>query len=368
MCDLHLLAEHREKPVEEVSSEHAVRLCKEMARIRVMETVLSDLYLEKKIQGFCHLGIGQESIPVGVSVHLDPEDLVICSYRCHGYALVTGMDPKEIICEQVGSIDGCARGKGGSMHLYGPRFFGGHGIVGAQISLGIGLAFALKYRSLQADTPGASEGAQAQAGAGAGAGDGDKPVGLWTMQAWKKNTCRNVAVIFFGDGAANQGQMYESANMAVLWNLPVVFVCENNKYGMGTSVERINATSSFFNRFSFLPGIRADSTDVFHVSSVFEYARTHALTKGPILVEYTTYRYNGHSMTDAFSGYRTPQEVSTHQQHDPLEHIKQHLGPDSNRVYSKIFEEAQKEMGTIKEIALNSQRCPETELFTDILI
>ncbi|OAG31736.1 pyruvate dehydrogenase E1 component alpha subunit [Nematocida displodere] len=360
MFDLHKISHGPESPSKSTATpDDAKKACREMLRIRHMEMVLSSLYQSGKIRGFCHLSIGQEAIPVGISLHLGPEDMVITSYRCHGFALITGVDAKEIICEQVGSSEGCARGKGGSMHLYGKRFLGGHGIVGAQVSLGLGAAFAHKYRELLKDPDCLKKTGEDKPG---------EPVGSWTMLPWKKFQCREVTVAVFGDGAANQGQVYESLNMAALWNLPIVFVCENNRYGMGTSVNRASASESFYDRFSFVPGIRLDSTDVFAVASAFKFARKHALTKGPIVLECVTYRYNGHSMTDAFSGYRTKQEVETFENHDSIEKTKDYLGEDAGRTVSELSEAAHREMAALKEVSLNSQRCAPTDLYTDILI
>ncbi|KAI5185283.1 pyruvate dehydrogenase E1 component alpha subunit [Nematocida homosporus] len=329
--------------------------CLEMFRIRHLETVLAELYKEKKVRGFCHLGIGQEAIPVGISLHLDPEDKLITSYRCHGLALVAGMDPKEIICEQLGSVEGCARGKGGSMHLYGKRFFGGHGIVGAQVPLGAGLAFAEKYRSLLGKPECLTK-------------DDLCPVGSWTMKAWEINECKHVSVVCFGDGAANQGQVYETMNMAALWKLPVVFVCENNEYGMGTPVCRASASTSFYNRFSFMPGIRASGIDIREVAGAFKYAREYALAHGPILLEYTTYRYNGHSMTDAFTGYRRHEEVEDHKTRDPIEIAGTCLEEMKDRLLAEMNEAAHREMASIREVALRSERCKDHELCTDVLV
>ncbi|KAI5180900.1 pyruvate dehydrogenase E1 component alpha subunit [Nematocida sp. AWRm80] len=355
MISKHLVND--EIPEIPVDSTQMRQACKDMLRIRQMEGMLSGLYQMKNIRGFCHLSVGQEAISVGLGLAIDPKDTLITSYRCHALALVSGMDPKEIVCEQVGSVDGCSRGKGGSMHLYGKRFLGGHGIVGAQVSLGLGAAFAEKYKVLLNLKEAHDKNPLSETG----------PVGEWTQRAWNVFGCKNISVAVFGDGAANQGQIYESFNMAALWKLPIVFVCENNRYGMGTPVSRASASTEFYNRFSFMPGIRVDSSDVHTLYTVFKYARDHALTKGPILIECVTYRYNGHSMTDAFSGYRTSSEIEQHKQNDPIELVKRHLGETAERVVAELNESAHREMASIKEVALNSPRCPFTDLFTDIL-
>lgn len=344
-----------EKPTQEA----AKKLCREMLRIRHMELLLEELYKKKKIRGFCHLGIGQESISVGVSVHLSTKDNLLASYRCHGVALVSGMDPKEIVCEQLGSSDGCSKGKGGSMHMFGKRFFGGHGIVGAQIPLAAGLAFAEKYWKVPKDKESVEE---------KEAHKKIEAIGEWTAKAWKQSKGEKATVVFFGDGASNQGQFYETVNMAVLWGLPLVFVCENNGYGMGTANARASASETVYNRFSFIPGVLVDGSCVFKVADVFKYARKHALEKGPIILEITTYRYSGHSMTDTVADYRSEEEISSRRKNDPVENIKKHLGPDAEKVYEEIKTAAQKEMDTLGTLCLSSPRCKEQDLLTDILV
>lgn len=340
----------------EPTRDKALAACRTMLRIRNMETLLSDLYEEKKIRGFCHLSIGQEAISAGIEMILDPSDMLIGSYRCHAFALISGIDVKEIVCEQIGSVDGCSRGKGGSMHLYGSKFLGGHGIVGAQVPLGLGAAFAEKYRSVLnhplAVKPTEEKGT----------------VGEWTNKVWNVFGAKNVCICAFGDGAANQGQVYESLNMAALWKLPIVFLCENNQYGMGTPVSRASASHTVYDRFSFVPGIIIDSTDPFTVASAFKYARDHALTKGPIILECMTYRYNDHSMTDAFTQYRTQEEIESHKKKDSIEAIKQYMGDDADRKIAEMNETAYNEMQKIKVVSLNSPRCDLSDLTKDILI
>ena len=234
-----------------------------MLLIRRFEEKAGQLYGLGLIGGFCHLYIGQEAVAVGLQSALDPaRDSVITGYRDHGHMLAYGIDPKVIMAELTGRAAGISRGKGGSMHMFSVehKFYGGHGIVGAQVALGTGLAFAHKYR-----------------------GDG------------------GVALAYFGDGAANQGQVYESFNMAELWKLPIIFVIENNQYAMGTSVNRSSAEDQLYRRGeSFrIPGMQVDGMDVLAVrgavTSALEWVRAG---KGPVLMELKTYRYRGHSMSD----------------------------------------------------------------------
>jgi len=224
------------------------------------------------IRGFLHLYNGQEAVAVGLESAMTPEDHVITAYRCHGFMLTKrcGSDPKVILAELYGKTQGCSEGKGGSMHMYNveTNFWGGNGIVGAQVPLGTGIAFALKYLKKQ-----------------------------------------NVCLTAFGDGAANQGQVYESFNMAAIHKLPAVFLVENNQYGMGTSVERASATPCFYTRGNYIPGVQFDGMNVLAAKEVGKFAKKYAIEKGPILLEAMTYRYKGHSMSDPGTTYRTKDEV-----------------------------------------------------------
>ncbi|XP_065928526.1 pyruvate dehydrogenase E1 component subunit alpha, somatic form, mitochondrial-like [Magallana gigas] len=196
------------------------------------------------------------------------DDAVITAYRAHGWTYVRGVAPHAILGELTGRASGCAKGKGGSMHMYTKNFYGGNGIVGAKVPLGAGIAFGLKYEN--------------------------KP---------------NICVTLYGDGAANQGQLFEAYNVAKLWNLPCVFVCENNGYGMGTSVERASASTDYYTRGDYIPGMRIDGMDVLAVREATEFAREYALNNGPILIEAATYRYHGHSMSDTGTSYRAREEI-----------------------------------------------------------
>jgi pyruvate dehydrogenase E1 component alpha subunit len=286
------------------------------------------------IGGFCHLYIGQEAVVTGVTMASKKgEDAQITGYRDHGHMLVMGLDPKGVMAELTGRQGGLSKGKGGSMHMFSNehRFYGGNGIVGAQVSLGTGLAFASKYRE-----------------------DG------------------TVSISYFGDGAANQGQVYESFNMAKLWNLPAVYIVENNRYGMGTSVERASGQPDFSKRgISFgIEGEQVDGMDVRLVHDAAKRAIEHARSgKGPYILEMLTYRYRGHSMSDP-AKYRSKDEVSTMRaERDPIEQVK-------NRILEKRygteewFKEVETEIRAIvteaADFATADSEPAASELWTDI--
>jgi pyruvate dehydrogenase E1 component alpha subunit len=354
MASLHQIEgipETREDDVERIEDAYP-----DMLRIRLLEEASSELYEDGKIRGFCHLFSGEESLAVGIKLAKEEGDGVIGSYRCHGYALVCGVGLKEIMCELVGSNEGCAKGKGGSMHLYSKCFFGGHGIVGAQVPLGLGLAFSYKYRVM------------AKGGVDRKAHGGDDLYG-WTVGSWRGVRSENVAFVTFGDGAANQGQVYESMNMARLWELPVVFVCENNLYGMGTSVARASATESFYDRFSFVPGIRIDGKDVVSVWKTLRFCREYALEKGPIFVEIQTYRYVAHSKTELFKGYREDKEIRKKELDDCVKiAYEKYLKLVGKQKANETSEAIRKEMEEARAYALGSKQPWAEELFTDILL
>jgi pyruvate dehydrogenase E1 component alpha subunit len=267
-------------------AEELLRYYRAMLLIRRFEERAGQLYGMGLIGGFCHLYIGQEAVVVGMQAAIEDGDQVITGYRDHGHMLACGMDPNGVMAELTGRRDGYSRGKGGSMHMFSveKQFFGGHGIVGAQVSLGAGLAFANRYR--QND---------------------------------------RVALTYFGDGAANQGQVYESFNMASLWKLPVVFVVENNQYAMGTAVARSSSETHLFKRGSgfLIPGEEVDGMDVLAVRAAGRRAVARARAgEGPTLLEMKTYRYRGHSMSDP-AKYRSKEEVEDVRSHrDPIEHVK----------------------------------------------
>lgn len=263
--------------------EEALAFYREMTLVRRMETAAADLYKSKFIRGFCHLYSGQEAVASGIEAALVDGDSIITAYRCHGFTLLRGATVKQVLAELTGRKAGVADGKGGSMHMYAKDFYGGNGIVGAQIPLGAGIAWAHKFK-----------------------GDG------------------NVAIALYGDGAANQGQAFEAYNMSKLWDLPVVYVCENNKYGMGTAANRAAASAEYYARGDYLPGIRANGMDVLGVREVMKFATQHAREKGPIVVEMVTYRYGGHSMSDPGTSYRTRDEIKrVRTESDPITSLKE---------------------------------------------
>ena len=239
-----------------------------MYLMRRMEIAADNEYKQRSIRGFCHLYDGQEAVAMGVQSALDAEDDWITTYRCHCAALVRGDTPEMILAELFGRATGAAAGKGGSMHMYNSEknFWGGAAIVGAQVPIGAGLAFSHKYKHDQA-------------------GGGDGPMGC--------------AVTMYGDGSANQGQCWEAANMAALWKLPTIFMCENNEYGMGTSTKRSSFITEYYKQGNKIPGIQCDGMDVLAVRDAVAFAKAHCgAGNGPIYMEMKTYRYHGHSMSD----------------------------------------------------------------------
>jgi len=261
-----------------LTRDEALRLYREMVGVRRLETASANLYKEKSIRGFCHLCSGQEAVYSGIVSALRPQDTVITSYRAHGLTHAMGVSILGVLAELTGRRSGVVRGKGGSMHMYTKNFYGGNGIVGAQVPLGAGIAFAHKYLE-----------------------DG------------------GVNFALYGDGAANQGQVSEAFNLAKLWDLPIVFVCENNQYAMGTGTGRHAASSEFYKRGDYIPGIEVYGMDVLAVREATRFALDYCTKNGPLVYELTTYRYHGHSMSDPGTSYRTRNEVQEQRQRrDPI--------------------------------------------------
>ncbi|WP_370236082.1 pyruvate dehydrogenase (acetyl-transferring) E1 component subunit alpha [Brevundimonas sp.] len=317
------------------TKEDLLRYYREMVLIRRFEERAGQLYGMGLIGGFCHLYIGQEAVAVGVQESVKQgHDKIITGYRDHGHMLCAGMDPKEVMAELTGRIGGSSKGKGGSMHMFDvpTGFYGGHGIVGAQVALGTGLAFAGRYR-------------------------GDD----------------SVAFVYFGDGAANQGQVYETMNMASRWNLPIVFVVENNQYAMGTAVKRSSAETEFYRRGTAfrIPGMDVNGMDVLEVRQAAEIAFKHVRDgNGPVLMECNTYRYRGHSMSDP-AKYRTREEVQDYRDHkDPIEAIKKLLieKGKSEDDLKAIDKDIRKVVSEAADFAENSPEPDPAELYTDVLV
>lgn len=341
-----MAATKKSAPAEQASSNDAkssppafnrdqeLRALRDMLLIRRFEEKAGQLYGMGAIGGFCHLYIGQEAVVVGMQMALKYGDQIITGYRDHGHMLACGMDANGVMAELTGRRGGYSKGKGGSMHMFSTekKFYGGHGIVGAQVALGTGLAFAHKYNE-----------------------DG------------------GVAMAYFGDGAANQGQVYESFNMAELWKLPIIYVIENNQYAMGTSVNRSSAEDQLYKRGeSFrIPGIQVDGMDVLACRGAAEEALAWVRSgKGPIILEMKTYRYRGHSMSDP-AKYRSREEVqSVRDKSDPIEQVKREL--EDMKVTEAELKTIEAEIRKIvNEAADFSEQTPEpdpSELYTDVLV
>lgn len=332
--ELHRVSKEKIEVVNRIRAVDMVYIYKQMARIRSMDQLMDREYKKKNIRGFCHLSIGQEGIYAALE-HVMDGDMVISSYRCHGLAYVTGCPIFEIMGEVLGKQTGVCKGKGGSMHLYNSRFLGGHGIVGAQVPLGLGVAYALKYRKMLCR----------QEGSG------------------------SVCYVFYGDGAANQGQVWESFNMAMIWKLPIVFVCENNRYGMWTPAESISPDTNFYLRGGSIPGIRVAHRNIFGLVSVLRHARSHALEHGPIIVQIDTYRLCAHSAADDRELYRSRSEVEAEAKKDAMEDVRRrllefHSEEELDALEDSILEEVRKDM----DAAMKSSPTDEAELFRDVLL
>ena len=323
----------RATPAEKPDSQLRLKFYRDMLLIRRFEEKAGQMYGMGLIGGFCHLYIGQEAVVVGLQSCLREGDAVITGYRDHGHMLACGMEARGVMAELTGRRGGYSKGKGGSMHMFSreKNFYGGHGIVGAQVPIGTGLAFASKYSGSEA-----------------------------------------VSLTYFGDGAANQGQVYESFNIAALWSLPVVFVIENNKYGMGTSVQRAAAGQELCKRGAGygIPGERVDGMDVEAVRQAGLKAVAYAREKGPIILEMETYRYRGHSMSDP-AKYRSREEVNKmRSEHDPIDHLGARIVADKQADEAKLREIDREVKDIVSDASEFAQHSPEpdpSELYTDVL-
>ncbi len=323
---------HNRTKEREFSKQELLAFYKEMLLIRRFEEKAGQLYGMGLIAGFCHLYIGQEAIATGMRATMIDGDKVITTYRDHGHMISVGSDPKKIMAELLGRRDGSSKGKGGSMHLFDleKHFYGGHGIVGASVPIGAGLAFADKYRGTN-----------------------------------------NVTYCYFGDGAAHQGQVYEAFNMAKLWDLPVLFIIENNHYAMGTSLKRASSIDELHKRgIGFnIPGVKINGMNIFDVirdgQKCVDYVRSG---NGPMIVEMDTYRYRGHSMSDPAT-YRSKEELNCKKEQDPIDSLREHILSEKIAKESDIksIEDSVKEqVNEIVEFSKNSPEPDESELLTEI--
>jgi pyruvate dehydrogenase E1 component alpha subunit len=320
------------KPVVTSTKDELLSFYKQMSYYRRFEIVCDTLYKAKQIKGFCHLYDGQEAIVIGMEAAIKKTDSVITAYRDHCHQLARGDTGESVFGELLGKETGCSRGKGGSMHMYFPEnnFYGGNGIVGAQVPLGAGLAFAHKYRN-----------------------DG------------------GIAVAAFGDGAANQGQIYEAANMAALWKLPLIFVIENNEYAMGTSTHRGAAETKYYTRGHYIPGIWCDGMCPMSTKRAFEFAADHCRTgKGPMFLEASTYRYHGHSMSDPGISYRSRDEVDqVRRERDCIDGLSKKIigqGWATAAELKAIDKDVRKQVDKESKAAQLEKELPIAEMFNDI--
>lgn len=302
-----------------------------MYRMRRMEMESDALYTRQLVRGFCHLYNGQEAVAVGMEAAITFDDCLITAYRNHCQQLARGDTVASILSELTGRVTGCSKGKGGSMHLYKKEnnYYGGNGIVGAQGPLGAGLAFAQKY-----------------------------------------NNTGKVAITMFGDGAANQGQIFEVINMSALWDLPTIFVCENNRYGMGTSTKRAAKSEEYYTRGDYIPGIKIDGMDVLSVREGMKYAVAYARESGPIYVEMDTYRYKGHSISDQGLGYRSIDEINVVKaSRDPIDRVKAKIlehGWSTAKELKAEEKAIRKEVDEAIKVAETAAFPAPAELFTDV--
>lgn len=321
----------------EVDTDRLKENLKMMLRIRRMETLSDQSYKNKLIRGFCHLYIGQEAIPVGMENVLNYNDCVVTGYRDHAWQLTRGDTPLEVFAEMFGRQAGCSKGKGGSMHMYKVKnnFYGGNGIVGAQVPIGCGLA--------------------------------------WRFAIENPKEPSNVAVAFYGDGAANQGQIFEALNIAALQKIPVILACENNHFGMGTPEARASFDTAFYKRGHYVPGICVDGMDVLAVQEATRWAKEHCTSgKGPVVMEFNTYRYMGHSMSDPDTAYRNKEDILlVRSQRDAISRLKYLLLQEkimTEQEMTDLDKEIKREVDKCLHAATAAPKTAMEELTTDILI
>ena len=316
------------------SNDELTQFYEKMFLIRKFEEKAGQLYGAGKIGGFCHLYIGQEAVVIGILSSVKSEDTVVTSYRDHGHILARGVDPKLVMSELTGRKDGISKGKGGSMHMFSKknRFYGGHGIVGAQVPIGVGLGFAHKYRDE-----------------------------------------KKISRVYIGDGAMSNGQVFEAFNLASLWELPVLFIIENNKYGMGTAVNRSAAGNELFERATVfgIKGEKINGMNFFDVSEAAIRAREYIYENSkPYVIEMDTYRYRGHSMSDPAT-YRSKDEVNDMKSNDPLLNMKKALIDDykiDEDKLSKIESDIKKQIKDVEKFSLESPLPELEELFTEVYL
>lgn len=284
MVKYHLINESDVKFDTIFDKDTCINMYKEMLTLRSLEKYVEVKYESGYVRGFCHLITGQENIYIGLQQVLHKDDKIIGSYRCHGLAYIAGISVESIIGELLGKSNGNCKGKGGSMHLYNDQFFGGHGIVGAQVSLGTGIGYALKYKD-----------------------------------------SNNVCYVFYGDGAANQGQVSEAFNMAKLYNLPIVYICENNRYSMWSREDDMSAYLDYYKKGHNIPGIRCDDKDINKLTDVLKFAKNYAAKNGPIILQVDTYRTCKHSCKDKVDFYRSSEEIQKRLNEDCLKQLRDQL-------------------------------------------
>lgn len=316
----------------EITRDEMVKMYSQLSDIKELENKAGELYQEKVIRGFLHRCNGQEACVVGMESVLTPGDDLITAYRCHGWTHTRGVPIRDIMAELAGKHTGCSKGKGGSMHMYGPHYYGGNGIVGAQVPLGAGIALTNKY-----------------------------------------NETGKICVTLYGDGAANQGQVFEAYNMAALWKLPCLFVCENNLYGMGTSAERSSACKDYYTRGHYIPGVWVEGQNVLAVREATKWCADWVRAgNGPLVMELFTYRYYGHSMSDPGKSYRQGTEIKDIRDSRDPHKICEQYALDLNLMTKEDIKEIKAKSKKIAEEAVefarSSPRPPDSDLFTHVLV